>query len=269
MGWRPQGHGASRTAAGLPATVLRMQSTVLRRRARRRLLLLAVAIAGAFGAAVVFLPHDPEEVARLASAPAPLLAAATIGAWTLLTPSLISGTLLAAATGMLLGGPLGMPVALVGATLGSVVAFFLARRLAPGSPATVLNYAAGLTRIQLRHFVAGIVDRRGSARAGLHRPGGRGSRAGAVAGDRGGGPAHRAGRDGHRRGPPAPSPCAIAGRLLSEDRWTIRSGSTASRGSRTVHSTCHEGSQALFLSRSCSRSWAASSTSLWRHSAAR
>jgi uncharacterized membrane protein YdjX (TVP38/TMEM64 family) len=190
MGWRPQGHGASRTAAGLPATVLRMQSTVLRRRARRRLLLLAVAIAGAFGAAVVFLPHDPEEVARLASAPAPLLAAATIGAWTLLTPSLISGTLLAAATGMLLGGPLGMPVALVGATLGSVVAFLLARRLgrspaealagprltrlrerverrplltivlarlAPGSPATVLNYAAGLTRIQLRHFVAGIV----------------------------------------------------------------------------------------------------------------
>jgi uncharacterized membrane protein YdjX (TVP38/TMEM64 family) len=190
MGWRPQGHGASRTAAGLPTTVLRMQSTVLRRRARRRLLLLAVAIAGAFGAAVVFLPHDPEEVARLASAPAPLLAAATIGAWTLLTPSLISGTLLAAATGMLLGGPLGMPVALVGATLGSVVAFFLARRLgrgpaealagprltrlrerverrplltivlarlAPGSPATVLNYAAGLTRIRLRHFVAGIV----------------------------------------------------------------------------------------------------------------
>jgi uncharacterized membrane protein YdjX (TVP38/TMEM64 family) len=158
-----------------------MQSTVLRRRARRRLLLLVVAIAGAFGAAVVFLPHDPEEVARLASAPAPLLAAATVGAWTVLTPSPVSGTLLAAATGMLPGGPLGMPVALVGATLGSVVAFFLARRLgrgpagalarprltrlrerverrplltivlarlAPGSPATVLNYAARLTRIR-------------------------------------------------------------------------------------------------------------------------
>ena len=167
-----------------------MQSTVLRRSARRRLLLLALAIAAAFGSAVVFLPHDPEEVARLASAPAPLLAAAAVGAWTLLTPSLVSGTLLAAATGMLLGGPLGMPVALVGATLGSVVAFSIARRLgrghaealagprltrlrerverrplltivlarlAPGSPATVLNYAAGLTRIRLRHFVAGIV----------------------------------------------------------------------------------------------------------------
>lgn len=167
-----------------------MQSTVLRRSARRRLLLLALPIAAAFGAAVVFLPHDPEAVARLASAPAPLLAAAAVAAWTLLTPSLVSGTLLAAATGMLLGGPLGMPVALVGATLGSVVAFLVARRLgrgpveelagprltrlrerieqrplltivlarlAPGSPATVLNYAAGLTRIRLRHFVAGIV----------------------------------------------------------------------------------------------------------------
>ena len=28
-------------------------------------------------------------------------------------------------------------------------------RAAPGSPATVLNYAVGLTRIRLRHFVAG------------------------------------------------------------------------------------------------------------------
>lgn len=40
-----------------------MQSTVLRRGARRRLLLLALAIAAAFGAAVAFLPHDPAEVA--------------------------------------------------------------------------------------------------------------------------------------------------------------------------------------------------------------
>lgn len=167
-----------------------MQSTALRRSARRRLVLLAVVIAAAFGAAVAFLPHDPAEVARLTSAPAPLLAAAALAAWTLLTPSLVSGTLLAAATGMLLGGPLGMPVALVGATLGGVAAFFVGRRvgrgpaealagprltrlrerverrplltiilarLAPGSPATILNYAAGMTRIRLRHFVAGIV----------------------------------------------------------------------------------------------------------------
>jgi hypothetical protein len=100
----------------------------------------------------------------------------------------VSGTLLAAATGLVLGGAAGMPVALLGATLGGTVAFFAARRLgrgpaealagprvtrlrdrveqrplltivlarlAPGSPATILNYAAGLTRIRYHHFVAG------------------------------------------------------------------------------------------------------------------
>jgi uncharacterized membrane protein YdjX (TVP38/TMEM64 family) len=30
-------------------------------------------------------------------------------------------------------------------------------RLAPGCPATILSYAAGLTRIRLRHFAVGIV----------------------------------------------------------------------------------------------------------------
>ena len=80
-----------------------------------------------------------------------------------------------------------MPVALLGATLGGIAAFLVARRLgrgpaalagprltrlrerveqrplltialarlAPGSPATIVNYAAGLTHIRLRHFVAG------------------------------------------------------------------------------------------------------------------
>jgi uncharacterized membrane protein YdjX (TVP38/TMEM64 family) len=81
-----------------------------------------------------------------------------------------------------------MPVALLGATLGGIAAFGVARRFgrgpaealagervtrlrerverrplltivlaraAPGSPATVLNYAVGLTRVRLRHFVAG------------------------------------------------------------------------------------------------------------------
>jgi uncharacterized membrane protein YdjX (TVP38/TMEM64 family) len=114
--------------------------------------------------------------------------AAAIAAWTLLTPALVSGTLLAAATGLLLGGAAGMPVALLGATLGGIAAFGVARRFgrgpaealagkrvvrlrerverrpllsivlaraAPGSPATVLNYAVGLTSVRLRHFVAG------------------------------------------------------------------------------------------------------------------
>jgi uncharacterized membrane protein YdjX (TVP38/TMEM64 family) len=170
------------------ASVRGVQRPSLRRTARRRLLLLALAVATAFGTAVALLPHDPAAVARLADLPAPLLAAAAILAWTVLTPALVSGTLLAAATGLLLGGVAGMPVSLVGATLGGAVAFLVGRRLgrgpaealagprlirlrerverrplltivlaraAPGSPAAILNYAAGLTRIRLRHFVSG------------------------------------------------------------------------------------------------------------------
>jgi uncharacterized membrane protein YdjX (TVP38/TMEM64 family) len=37
-----------------------------------------------------------------------------------------------------------------------VLTIFLAR-MAPASPASILNYAAGLTRVRLRHFVAGSV----------------------------------------------------------------------------------------------------------------
>jgi uncharacterized membrane protein YdjX (TVP38/TMEM64 family) len=172
------------------ASVGGVQRPIARRAARRRLLLLALVITAAFGAAVAFLPHDPAGVARLATLPAPLLVGAAIVAWTLLTPALVSGTLLAAATGLLLGGVAGMPVSLLGATLGGAAAFFVARRLArgpaqalagprltrlrerterrplltivlarlaPGSPATIVNYAAGLTGIRPRHFVAGSV----------------------------------------------------------------------------------------------------------------
>ncbi len=159
-----------------------------RRSAAGQLVVLGLAVVAAFGASIAFLPHDPAEVARLAALPVPLLAGAAIVAWTVLTPAMVSGTLLAAGTGLLLGGALGVPVALAGATLGSMAAFLVARRLgrgpadtlagprltrlrdlverrplrtialarmAPGAPATVLNYAAGLTRIRLRHFVAG------------------------------------------------------------------------------------------------------------------
>jgi uncharacterized membrane protein YdjX (TVP38/TMEM64 family) len=162
----------------------------IRRSARRRLLLFAIAIAVAFGTAFFLLPHDPAAVGRLADLPLPLLAGVAVLAWTLLTPACVSGTLLAAATGLLLGGPAGMPVALAGAMLGSVVAFLIARqvgrgpvdalagprlerlrariekrpvlavaliRIAPASPAAVLNYGAGLTRIRLREFLAGSV----------------------------------------------------------------------------------------------------------------
>lgn len=165
----------------------RFGSTRKKLAALRRLGLLALAVGAAFGAAFAFLPHDPAEIARLAAQPVPVLVGAALVVWTLLTPALVSGTLLAAATGVLLG-PAGMPVSLAGATLGGVAAFYVARRfgrgpadalagrrltklrercekrpllsivlarLAPGSPATIVNYAAGLTRIRARHFIAG------------------------------------------------------------------------------------------------------------------
>ena len=159
----------------------------IRRSARRRLVVFALAIATTFGIAFAILPHDPDAYAGLADLPVAVLAVGAFCAWALLTPAMISGTLLAAATGLLLG-PVGMPVALGGAMLGAAIAFALARRLgrgpadalvgprlermrgqverrpvlaialiriAPAAPATFVNYAAGLTRIRLHHFLAG------------------------------------------------------------------------------------------------------------------
>jgi uncharacterized membrane protein YdjX (TVP38/TMEM64 family) len=155
------------------------------------LLLLALLIGAAFAAAFFLLPHDPDDVVRAADAlPLGLVAGAAFLGWMVLTPAMVSGTVLAATTGILLGGPAGMPVALAGAMAGSAVAFLIARRfgrgpadalcgprlerlkerverrpvlsvalirIAPGSPAAVLNYGAGLTRIRLREFLAGSV----------------------------------------------------------------------------------------------------------------
>jgi uncharacterized membrane protein YdjX (TVP38/TMEM64 family) len=163
----------------------------LRRSARRRLLFLVATTGAAFAAAFLLLPHDPDEVVRAAeSMPLGVVAGATFIAWMVLTPAMVSGTLLAATTGILLGGPAGMPVALAGAMAGSAVAFLIARRfgrgpadalcgprlervkariedrpvlsvalirIAPGSPSSVLNYGAGLTRIRLHEFLAGSV----------------------------------------------------------------------------------------------------------------
>jgi uncharacterized membrane protein YdjX (TVP38/TMEM64 family) len=108
--------------------------------------------------------------------------------WAVLTPALASGTLLALAAGLSFGPVGGTLVGIAGATLGGVLAFAIARRfgrtaaeqlggprlhqvkrrierrgflavlsarMAPGVPATLLNYACGLSRVRLRDFVAG------------------------------------------------------------------------------------------------------------------
>jgi len=102
-----------------------------------------------------------------------------------LTVVFFPGPLLAGASGLLFGVALGTPISIVSATVGAVVAFSLSRwwahdavehlagervnnarewvgdrgfssvfysRLAPGAPYTVVNYAAGMTKIKLRDF---------------------------------------------------------------------------------------------------------------------
>ncbi|MGH2897220.1 MAG: TVP38/TMEM64 family protein, partial [Solirubrobacteraceae bacterium] len=105
----------------------------------------------------------------------------------LLTCALFPGPLLAGASGLLFGTALGTPVAIASATLGAVLAFAIARfvahdavqtlagtrlaplqawierrgfwavlyaRIAPGLPYSLVNYAAGLTRVGLPAFAA-------------------------------------------------------------------------------------------------------------------
>jgi uncharacterized membrane protein YdjX (TVP38/TMEM64 family) len=105
----------------------------------------------------------------------------------LLTPALFPGPLLAGAAGLLFGTWLGTPIAIVGATLGAMLAFAIARwlahdaveglepalprlaalrawvgrrgfwsilyaRIVPGVPYSLVNYAAGLSPVTLRAF---------------------------------------------------------------------------------------------------------------------
>ena len=104
-----------------------------------------------------------------------------------LTVCVFPGPLLAGASGLLFGTALGTPISMVSATLGATLAFSLARwlahdaveelqgprlralrewvgrrgflsvlyaRIAPGIPYSLINYAAGLSPVALRAFVA-------------------------------------------------------------------------------------------------------------------
>src|SRR5689334_10914402 len=156
---------------------------------RRRLLALASVVAALFAAAALGVPHSPAGLRALIE---PLGLAAPLGfalLWALLTPALFPGTVLAAASGLLFGAAEGTVVSIAGGTAGCVLAFALSRRfgaraaeelsgprirrlqerierrgflsvlgarLAPGVPVTLLNYAAGLSRVRLRDFAAAI-----------------------------------------------------------------------------------------------------------------
>ncbi len=152
---------------------------------RTRLVLLALVIGAAFAALALSDAFSADRVrdwARSFGAVAPI-AFVFISAG--LTCALFPGPLLAAASGLLFGVALGTPVAIVSSTLGAVLAFLIARRfgasaveevsgdrvrvwqawierrgflavlyarIAPAVPYTLVNYAAGLTRVRLRDF---------------------------------------------------------------------------------------------------------------------
>jgi uncharacterized membrane protein YdjX (TVP38/TMEM64 family) len=156
---------------------------------RVRLALFVLLVLGGAVAVALGAPHSPAELRDLARHAGPFAPVVFVVAWALLTVVLFPGTVLAGAGGMLFGAGVGTPLSILGATLGGVAAFVLARRgarrsleavggerfvalsqrverrgfvavlaarAAPGVPAGLLHYAAGASRVRLRDFAAGI-----------------------------------------------------------------------------------------------------------------
>jgi uncharacterized membrane protein YdjX (TVP38/TMEM64 family) len=156
-----------------------------------RLLFLIGMVVLAFLVAVLLLPHSPAELRTLLAGAGLAAPAIALGAWTLLTPAMVSGTLLAAAGGLAFGAPGGALIALAGAVLGGLAAFSLARwvgrgpveehllrsqklarlhalfeqrgfvallaaRMMPGVPATGLHYVAGVSPVRMSSFAAAM-----------------------------------------------------------------------------------------------------------------
>ena len=155
----------------------------------RRLFAVALLAATLFGLWIAFMPHSPKGVRELADDAGGYAVLAVLAVWIVASPSLISGAVLAAATGMLLGASEGSIVAVVGLTLGATAAFSIGRRIggnalgrfsgrterivaaleqrsframlclraAPAMPANVISYGAGMSRVPVAAFVAATV----------------------------------------------------------------------------------------------------------------
>jgi uncharacterized membrane protein YdjX (TVP38/TMEM64 family) len=123
--------------------------------ATARLLILLAAVAAAFTAAALFLPHSPDGLRALVPAVGIAGPAIVLLAWVALTPALVSGTVLAAAGGLAFGAPGGAALSLAGAVLGGLAAFLLARTLARGRVETMVAGSERLTRLN------GLLGRRG------------------------------------------------------------------------------------------------------------
>ncbi|MGB2709977.1 MAG: TVP38/TMEM64 family protein [Conexibacter sp.] len=155
------------------------------RSAALRLLVLAVAVCALFGAVALSGGLTSERIRDaldgLGWAGPPLFVVVS----TALTVALFPGPLLAGASGLLFGTAVGTPTSIVAATLGASAAFCISRRfgagavdelsghrlrvvqdwiaargfvavlyarILPGMPFTIVNYAAGLTRVRLAVF---------------------------------------------------------------------------------------------------------------------
>jgi len=108
-------------------------------------------------AAAVLLPHSPAELRALllsAGLAAPVVA---LAAWTLLTPALFPGTVLAAAGGLAFGVVGGAAVAFLGALAGGLAAFTLSRTAARGEADRLIAHSTRLGRIDA------LLERRGFA----------------------------------------------------------------------------------------------------------
>jgi uncharacterized membrane protein YdjX (TVP38/TMEM64 family) len=165
-----------------------------RRSALLRLALLGLGVALAVAVVVLVVRPTPAamrdrvaDVRDWADGIGPLAPLLFVAVSASLTPLMFPGPLLAGASGLLFGTALGFPVSLTSAVLGAALAFVISRsiapdaveqlagprlqaiealisrrgfvsvlyaRIAPGVPYTLVNYAAGLTRIPLAVFAA-------------------------------------------------------------------------------------------------------------------
>jgi uncharacterized membrane protein YdjX (TVP38/TMEM64 family) len=159
--------------------------------ASRRLIALALLALPLIVAAALLLPHSPTGLRELLVGAGPLAPLIALAAWVVLTPVLFPGTVLAAAGGLAFGAVAGAGLAFGGAVAGGLAAFLLARtagrgaaerfvarharlarldallrrrgfaailaaRLMPGMPVGGLHYAAGVSPVRPRAFVAAM-----------------------------------------------------------------------------------------------------------------
>lgn len=161
----------------------------VRSRELGRVVLLAAVLA-ALGVAAVRAGVDVDTIGAVVADAGWLAPVAYIGVYAALTVAMVPGTILTLSGGLLFGVALGSALTVVGATLGAVAAYLVARatgrslvdrlasgwvervdawlgargltavvtlRLIPLVPFNAANYAAGVTAIRLRDYVLGTV----------------------------------------------------------------------------------------------------------------